>query len=520
MQRPRPWRDHFPAGSGFDPAELTARGSLPAAWAQGWSAEPGRPVLYDAGAGTGARWVGAGELEARTRAAAAGLLGLGLEPGDRVLWCTGSSTAAVVANLGALRAGLVVVPANTLYTERELRHIAGDVRPAAAVVDDAVKARWLTAGPDASPLPVLAPEELQVAAGGADLVLDVVDPDAHALVAYTSGTTGAPKGAVLSHANVLANSESVARTWRWGPEDRLVHALPIFHGHGLCVALYTTLLAGASAVLLPSFDPGVVLDAAAEHEATLFFGVPTMFHRLAASGRAGELARLRLVVSGSAPLPAGLHRQLAADGTVVLERYGMTETLMTLSNPYEGERRAGTVGFPFPGVEAWVGEGADAGAGAAAGAGAEGAGEILVQGPTVFGGYWERPAATAERFDAEGRLRTGDLGSVDADGYVTIRGRLTELVISGGYNVYPAEVEDVLLGHPAVAEVAVTGTPSEEWGEVVTAWVVPDGRPPTLDELVVWATGRLASYKRPRLLHVVEALPRNAMGKVKRAALG
>jgi len=313
---------------------------------------------------------------------------------------------------------------------------------------------------------------------------------------------------VLTHRNLLANSTSIAVTWRWEVDDRLVHALPIFHGHGLCVALYTSLLVGASAVLLPGFDAGAVLDACAEHRATLFFGVPTMYHRLLASGRVGELARLRLAVSGSAPLRAELHGEIARlAGTSVLERYGMTETLMTLSNPYDGERRPGTVGFPFPGVEVQVEE-------SSTGAG----GQILVKGPAVFSGYWERPAATAAGF-ADGWFCTGDLAEVD-DGYVRILGRATELVISGGYNVYPAEVEDVLLGHPSVAEVAVTGTPSDEWGEVVTAWVVADGASP-LDAgaVLAYAAERLASYKRPRLLRVVDALPRNAMGKVQRSAL-
>jgi len=524
--RPRPWHDHFPPGTVFDPAELTARGSLPAAWAGVWGANPTRPLLYDLGAGSDARWVSAGEFEERTRAAAAAFLGRGLAPGDRVLWSMGSSLAAVVANVGALRAGLVVVPANTQYSERELDHIVGDVRPATAVVDDPVRARRLARAPRA-PATVVGPEDLAPDHVGAHVrdpaVLDAAGAGEPALVAYTSGTTGAPKGAVLSHGNVLANSESVARTWRWTGDDRLVHALPVFHGHGLCVALYTTLLTGGSAVLVPSFDAASVLDAAADHGASMFFGVPTMFHRLAASGRAGELARLRLVVSGSAPLAAPLHRELARRGTDVLERYGMTETLMTLSNPYHGERRAGTVGFPFPGVEAWVGTDDDPAAGGGPAARTHGteepAAEILVRGPTVFGGYWERPAATAERFDGEGRLRTGDLGSVDADGYVTIRGRLTDMVISGGYNVYPAEIEDVLLGHRAVAEVAVTGTPSAEWGEVVTAWIVPDGPPPPADELLAFAAERLAPYKRPRLIRFVDALPRNALGKVKRGEL-
>ncbi|HEY7947844.1 MAG TPA: AMP-binding protein, partial [Acidimicrobiales bacterium] len=233
----------------------------------------------------------------------------------------------------------------------------------------------------------------------------------------------------------------------------------------------------------------------------MFFGVPTMYHRLAGSPRVGELSRLRLAVSGSAPLAPDLHRRISEEGgSDVLERYGMTETLMTISNPHDGERRPGTVGFGFPGVDVRL----------------EGE-EILVRGPTIFGGYWERPAATAERI-AEGWLRTGDLATVD-DGYVVIKGRSSDLIVSGGYNVYPAEVEDVLLRHPAVAEVAVTGTPSEEWGEAVTAWVVPDGVPPTAGELAAFAADLLAPYKRPRLLHIVDALPRNAMGKVRRVDL-
>jgi malonyl-CoA/methylmalonyl-CoA synthetase len=345
--------------------------------------------------------------------------------------------------------------------------------------------------------------------GGAALDLDNADldkahPDAAALVAYTSGTTGAPKGAVLTHANLLANSESIAVTWRWDAEDRLVHALPIFHGHGLCVALYTSLLTGASVVLLPRFDVDAVLDACIEHEATLFFGVPTMYHRLAGSARVGALGRLRLAVSGSAALSADLHRAISGStGMEVRERYGMTETLITLSNPYDGERRPGTVGFPFPGVEARV---------------VADGGELRVQGPAVFAGYWERPAATEASFE-DGWFRTGDLGVVE-DGYVRLLGRSTEVIISGGYNVYPAEVEDVLLGHPGVAEVAVTGVASAEWGEIVCAWVVPDGLSrPDAESVLRYAAERLANYKRPRQVRFVDSLPRNSMGKVRRSDL-
>ncbi len=518
---PRPWRDHLPAGSSFQPEDLTAHRSLPRAWARTWARHPATPVLLDVSGGSGAggggggggggpKWCRAGELDDLTRAGAEGLGRLGLERGDRVLWSTASSLPAVVANIAALRAGLVVVPVNAAYTERELTHVVSDVRPSLAIVDDPDRAAVLARAD--GDLVVVTPD-LEVVGGtrravGGDagpraLALDAAGPDDVALIAYTSGTTGSPKGAVLTHGNLLANSESIALTWRWDGEDRLVHALPIFHGHGLCVALYTSLLVGSSVVLLARFDVDAVLDACAAHRATMFFGVPTMYHRLAASSRVGELARLRLAVSGSAPLSAELHRAIAESaGTQVLERYGMTETLMTLSNPYEGERRPGTVGFPFPGVEARV----------------EDDGDLFVRGPTVFSGYWERPAATSESF-FDGWFRTGDLGVVE-DGYVRLLGRSTELIISGGYNVYPAEVEDVLLGHPSVAEVAVTGAPSEEWGEVVCAWVVPDGAsPPDVDALLAYAAERLAPYKRPRRVQFVDSLPRNSLGKVRRSEL-
>jgi malonyl-CoA/methylmalonyl-CoA synthetase len=286
--------------------------------------------------------------------------------------------------------------------------------------------------------------------------------------------------------------------WRWSESDRLVLALPLFHAHGLCVGLHGTLLAGASALLLPRFDVDSVLDAASSHDASLFFGVPTMYHRLAESSRVGELARLRLCVSGSAPLPAELHRTLAErGGQQVLERYGMTETLMNVSNPYDGERRAGSVGLPLPGVELRLGQD----------------GEIQLRGPNIFVGYWERPEASADSF-TDGWFRTGDLGGLDADGYLRILGRSKELIISGGFNVYPREVEEVLLTHPEVAEVAVVGTPSDEWGEVVTAFVVPTGDQPDPDALLAFAAEQLASFKRPRLLHFIDTLPRNALGKV------
>ncbi|HEX8054606.1 MAG TPA: AMP-binding protein [Thermoleophilaceae bacterium] len=487
------WEAHLPAGVRAEDVDLTAKGSLPAAWAEVWASAPSAPILHDRERG----WIDAHQLEDATRRVAGRLQAAGLEPGDRMLFSAESSLELVVAHVAALRSGIVVVPTNTAYREREVTHVVSDSRPKAALVDDPDRAGWIRAA---------AGQETVVVGPEVDLpdrepaVLDAADPGDPALLGYTSGTTGSPKGAVLTHSNLLAGSESVGLAWRWTAADRLVLALPLFHAHGLCVGLHGTLLAGASAVLLPRFDVDAVLDAAGDQDATMFFGVPTMYHRLAQSPRVGELARLRLCVSGSAPLPAELHGTLAErGGQQVLERYGMTETIMNVSNPYDGERRAGSVGLPLPGVELRLAGGED--------------GEIQLRGPNVFGGYWERPEANAESFE-DGWFRTGDLGGLDADGYLRILGRSKELIISGGFNVYPREVEDVLLGHPDVAEVAVVGTPSDEWGEVVTAFVVPAGERPAADSLVDFAAERLAGFKRPRVVHFVDTLPRNALGKV------
>jgi malonyl-CoA/methylmalonyl-CoA synthetase len=484
---------HMPPGVRADNLDLTAKGSLASAWVDVWASAPSAPTLFDRDRG----WIAAEQLEEATRRVAGRLQGAGLQAGDRMLFSAQSSLELVIAHVAALRSGIVVVPANTAYRERELAQIVTDARPKAALVDDADRARWVraAAGPDTV---VVAPD--------VDLpdhdpaVIDTIAPDDPALIGYTSGTTGSPKGAVLTHGNLLAGSESVRLAWRWTESDRLVLALPLFHVHGLCVGLHGTLLAGASAVLLPRFDVDAVLDAAGGHDASLFFGVPTMYHRLARSSRVGELAGLRLCVSGSAPLPAELHRALAErGGQQVLERYGMTETLMNVSNPYDGERRAGSVGLPLPGVRLRLSDGEE--------------GEIQLRGPNIFAGYWERAQATAQSF-SDGWFCTGDLGRLDPDGYLRILGRSKELIISGGFNVYPREVEEVLLAHPAVAEVAVVGTPSDEWGEVVTAFVVPAGARPAAQSLFTFAGERLAPFKRPRLVHFVDTLPRNALGKV------
>jgi malonyl-CoA/methylmalonyl-CoA synthetase len=472
--------------------DLLAAESLPRAWARHFADAPERPALGDAAG----RWLTYGELDARSRIVAARLAAAGLQPGERLLLCAAASLDVAVAYVAAQRLGLVVVPANTAYTRRELDHIVDVARPAGAIVDEDERAGWMQ-GARVVCRPDVDLED------GPEPPLDRAQRDDPALIIFTSGTTGAPKGAVLSSGNLLAGAEALRIAWRWTAADRLVLALPLFHVHGLGVGLHGTLTAGASAVLLPKFGVDEVLDAVGDERVTLFFGVPTMYERFAASPRCGELARLRLCVSGSAALPERLHDELVERaGQRVLERYGATETVITISNPYDGERRAGSIGLPLPGVEARLGPD----------------GEILLRGPSVFGGYWEDPAATQAAFTDDGWFRSGDVGSLDDDGYMRIVGRLKELIISGGYNVYPREVEDVLLAHPRVKEVAVAGVPSAQWGETVGAWVVPDGEL-DLAELAAYGEERLAGYKRPRIVHVVDELPRNALGKVVRHEL-
>jgi malonyl-CoA/methylmalonyl-CoA synthetase len=492
---PPAWAVHLPAGMDPGAVDLLAEESLPSAWRRRAEEAPDRPALWAAGPG----WLTREELARDSRRVAGRFHRAGLAPGDRVLCSAATSMELVVAYLAALRLGLVVVPANTAYLEREIAHVVGDAEPRAAIVDDPARGEWArkAAGGD---LLVVGPEANLP--DGEPPALDLAGRDDPALLCYTSGTTGAPKGAVLRHGNLLASAQALRLAWRWTEGDRVVLALPLFHIHGLGVGLHGTLLAGASAVLLPRFDVDPVLDAVRDHRATLFFGVPTMYARLAGSPRAGELAALRLLVSGSAALPPTVFERLAERaGQRVLERYGMTETIMNVSNPHDGERRPGTVGLPLPGVELRL---------------ADGDGEVLLRGPNVFAGYWRNIRATAEAFDADGWFRTGDLGSIDELGYLRIEGRSKELIITGGYNVHPREVEELLLEHPAVAEVAVVGTPSEEWGEVVTAFVVPADHadPPDPRELLAFAGGRLAAFKRPRLVRYLEALPRNALGKV------
>jgi malonyl-CoA/methylmalonyl-CoA synthetase len=337
-----------------------------------------------------------------------------------------------------------------------------------------------------------------------------------AAILYTSGTTGRSKGAMLTHRNLASNTEALLEAWRFTEADRLIHALPIFHTHGLFVACNMALAAGATMIFLTRFDADEIITEMAE--ATVLMGVPTFYTRLLQSPRLDGLATagMRLFVAGSAPLLAESHAEFSArTGHAILERYGMTETCMIASNPYDGERRPGAVGFPLPGIEVRI---ADRETGAAVTQGEIGA--IEVRGPNVFKGYWRMPEKTAAEFRPDGFFITGDLGLIDADGYLRIVGRDKDLVISGGYNVYPKELEALIDELPEVLESAVIGLPHPDLGEGVTAVVVPrPGAHPDAAQVMSALSGKLARYKQPKRVILVDELPRNVMGKVQKAEL-
>jgi malonyl-CoA/methylmalonyl-CoA synthetase len=472
--------------------------TLTTAWRERWEAAPRRPVLVEAGSG---RSLSGHDVLQRTSAAAVALREAGVRPGDRVVLSCAPSVETVLAYVAILRLGAVVVPANTAYTATELEHIVADVRPRAAVLDDPSRAPRGLAASTAQSLSTAA----RPPADGAGPPLDEGGADDLALIAFTSGTTGRPKGAMLSCGNLLAGAQALVEAWEWTADDRLLHALPMFHMHGLGAGINGSLTAGASMVVLPRFSPQAVVEAIPAYGATMFFAVPTMYALLREAEALEGLAGLRLLVSGSAPLDPVLFADVRATaGQAPVERYGMSETVMLTSNPVRGERRAGSVGRPLPGVQVRLGEGDG----------------VEVNGPNVFRGYWERPGATAEAFTADGWFRTGDIGELDDDGYLRLVGRASDLIITAGYNVYPREVEDVIREHEGVADVAVVGLPDPTWGETVAAFVVLRGGLDQLEpELVALVEDRLSAYKRPRRWVAVDVLPRNAMGKVQRDAL-
>jgi malonyl-CoA/methylmalonyl-CoA synthetase len=450
------------------------------------------------------------------------LSSLGLVPGDRVAVQVEKSAEALLLYLGCLRAGLVYLPLNSAYQEGEVGYFLQNAEPR-AVVAQPKSLPWLT--PLAARLGIVnvfslgdhGEGSLVDAASGADARFATVARvgDDLAAILYTSGTTGRSKGAMITHRNLASNAQVLHRAWGFRPGDVLVHMLPLFHVHGLFVACHCILVNGSTMRFHAKFDAARALADFAH--STVFMGVPTFYTRLLAEpGLTREAcARMRLFVSGSAPLLAETHVEFERrTGQRILERYGMTETGMLTSNPLEGERRAGSVGRALPGTGVRVVD--DEGRERPPGEN----GHVQVRGPNVFSGYWRMPEKNAEEFTADGWFRTGDMGSLSGDGYLTIAGRSKDLIITGGYNVYPKEIELALDELPGVKESAVVGVPHPDFGEAVTAVVVPAaGAKPAEAELIAALKGRLANFKVPKRVHVVDELPRNAMGKVQKNVL-
>lgn len=421
-----------------------------------------------------------GEIETRSNRVAHALLERGFAKGDRLAVQLANSIELIDLYLACVKTGVIFVPVNVLYREREIAHILGDADPR----------EFLTA-----PVAPAATETRPI------IQLDGSTP---AAIIYTSGTTGTSKGAVLTHDNFMANAVTLVACWQISDRDRFLLALPLFHIHALGNGLHTWLLSGCRMRLLERYEHSKAVEQFLDFEPTLFFGVPTIYVRLLDTDRDAARAigsRMRLFVSGSAPLPAQVLVQFEdLFGHTILERYGMTETFMNLSNPCAGERRAGTVGVPLPGVSVRIENG-----------------ELLVRGPNVFGGYWRRPDATAAAFTKDGFFRTGDLAEVSSDGYYTLLGRKSDLIISGGFNIYPREIEELLLEQHGVAEAAVVGVQDAVRGEVPVAYLVGDFDAGELERV---CREQLASFKVPRRFLKVDAIPRTALGKVQKHLLG
>lgn len=480
-----------------------------------FSADLAAPCL-DLGAGGQLSYA---RMDAWSASMTSALADLGAQPGDRVVVQVDKCPAAVALYLACLRGGFILVPLNTAYTHSELDYFINDARPAVAVCNP---------GQEAGIRKIASADTRVVALGGGDSDLveltaksaataDICQrsPRDLAAIVYTSGTTGRSKGAMLSHGNLASNALTLHKLWGFEAGDALLHALPIFHVHGLFVALNTAMLNGSRIIFLDRFTTEGVL--AALPGATVLMGVPTFYTRLLASADFGRqhFAHMRLFISGSAPLTEQTFAAFEArTGLRILERYGMTETGMIASNPLEGERVAGTVGFPLPDVAVRVCD--EQGKILPTGE----VGVIEVSGPNVFAGYWEMPEKTAEEFRPDGWFITGDLGQLDTEGRLSIVGRAKDLIISGGYNIYPKEIELVLDATGQIAESAVIGIPHPDMGEAVVAVCVAAAQPPPAPEAVLEAiSSELAAFKRPRAVLYVDELPRNAMGKVQKNQL-
>src|SRR5438477_3081871 len=420
-----------------------------------------------------------GDLEARSNRVANALRAGGFAKGDRLCVYLANRVELIDLYLGCVKLGVIFVPVNILYRDREIAHITNDAEPKALIAEP------------------IAPSD------DATRPRESLDGSTPAAIIYTSGTTGASKGAVLTHDNFLANTVNLLTTWQITSRDRFLLPLPLFHIHALGNGLHCWLVSGCRMRLLERFDRSTAIDEFKSFEPTLFFGVPTVYVRLLDTppdvARAIG-AKMRLFVSGSAPLPAHVLEHFRdLFGHTILERYGMTETFMNISNPYIGERRAGTVGVPLPGVSVRIEDG-----------------ELLVRGPNVFAGYWRRPDATSAAFTSDGFFRTGDLAAVSDDGYFTLLGRKSDLIISGGFNIYPREIEELLLEQEGVREAAVVGVADDVRGEVPVAFIVGDFDAAELERI---CREQLASFKIPRCFTRIESIPRTALGKVQKHLL-
>ncbi|MDZ4310245.1 MAG: malonyl-CoA synthase [Cypionkella sp.] len=462
------------------------------------------------------------DLVARTGRMANALVSLGVKPDDRVAVQAEKSVEAIILYLATARVGAVFLPLNTGYTAAEVAYFINDAEPSLFVCDPSRAADLTVAAEKAQArmvtLDAKGKGSLTDAAAAAPAGFDTVlrDKDDLAALLYTSGTTGRSKGAMLTHGNLVSNALSLRETWHYTDKDVLIHALPIFHTHGLFVATNVTLFSGASMIFLPKFDIDRIFELMGR--ATVLMGVPTFYVRLLEDDMLNveTTANMRLFVSGSAPLLAETHREWRArTGHAILERYGMTETNMNTSNPYDGERVAGTVGLPLPGTEVIVTD-PETGAELLQGE----IGMIEVRGANVFKGYWRMPEKTDAELRANGFFITGDLGRIDDKGYVHIVGRGKDLIITGGYNVYPKEIEAEIDEIPGVLESAVIGIAHKDFGEAVTAVVVPTGTPGLTEAAIIAALeGHLARFKQPKRVMFVTQLPRNTMGKVQKNLL-
>jgi malonyl-CoA/methylmalonyl-CoA synthetase len=452
-----------------------------------------------------------GEIDRRSNRMARLLAERGLARGDRLGFFLPNRVEFIDLFLACAKLGVIVVPINVLYREREIGQIIADAEPK-AVASTAELGSFI---PESTPLWDVDELAAQALSHGEGRVRAAIDGNDPAAIVFTSGTTGRSKGAILTHDNFSVNTINLLTCWRITSEDRYLAVLPLFHVHGLGNGLLTWLVSGSLMRLVERFDAERMPAIFESFHPTLFFGVPTIYHRLLdfPEDLAQRIGRgMRLFVSGSAPLPAHILEAFRVKfGHTILERYGMSETLMNISNPYEGERRAGSVGLPLPGVSVKLldenGQPVENGQ----------VGEIYLKGPNIFAGYWRQEGATVAAF-SDGWFRTGDLGERSDDGYFTLRGRRTDLIISGGFNIYPREIEEVILEQRGVREAVICGVPDEHRGEIPVAWVVVDE---TFNETeVVEACRRcLASFKIPRAFIRVDALPRNALGKVQKERL-